>query len=370
MQEELEKYKNEKVIYSYLYQDVAHSVIDRDLETETRLYKHLYGNYVHAYIDEILRVSEDKDFVRDDTYNGVHSDHHIMFKLRCDENGSTHLVSHDGHRGYEFLIEFDVHDTAYGIYYGCRGLILGGDQEEEINRFMEEWKELSRMVRTVLNNTFVNIDFIPERFQPTNNANNRTFWPFWISLYQGEDVLKVAARGTKLIYRVYKDYLESGNSLGAAPRAKKKVDLGTTRFTEDAYQAVLRSIKDKSKRDRFEYFLKRAVQEDVGLLVMDPHYEKAWRVKGDRSNEAFALFLEELCKEIGLIKKKKHGEDIPWSLFIPIMLTSEGGSFDAIKQSWYNISSQKKDDGNDALYYRGVEYYQEAAELVNLIMFH
>lgn len=371
MEEESTLYKDEKVYYNYQYQDIAHSVVDRDLETETRLYKLHYGNYVHAFIDEILRLNEDPDFIRDDTYNGVYSDHHIMFKLRCDERGSTRLISRDGNRGYEFLVEFDLKDTSYGIYYGCRGLILGGDQEDQINRLLGEWKSLSPEIRTVLNNTFENIDFIEERFQPTNNANNRTFWPFWITLYKGEDILKVAARATKLIFRVYRDFIISGRPAELPSREKKSADLGRTRYTEDAYQSVLKSIKEREKRERFQHFLRRAIQEDVRLLEMDPHYEKAWRVRGDRSNDSLSFILEELCVEIGLCRPKKDGgvaTTIPWSLFVPILLSSEGRPIDALKQSYSRIANLGPDDGDDKLYRLALEYQQEAADLVSLIM--
>ena len=58
--------------------DKSCSVENRDMEKEYRLYKKFYAKYVKTYIDEILRLKTDPDFVRDDTYNGVKTDHQIV----------------------------------------------------------------------------------------------------------------------------------------------------------------------------------------------------------------------------------------------------------------------------------------------------
>ena len=342
--------------------DKSCSVENRDMEKEYRLYKKFYTEYVEAYIDEILRLKTDPDFVRDDTYNGIKTDHHIVFKLKCDERGSTRLVSADGNRGYEFLIEFDLNDTAYGIYYGCRGLILGGDQEEEINNFISEWDELSYTVRTVLNNTFENIDFVKERFQPTNNANNRTFWPFWISLYKGEDVLKVAGTATKLIFRAYRIFLQNDRKHSISERKKKAVDFSKTRYTIDAYDQLMKKIEKEKPRGReiLEHFLERATQADVGLLEEDLHYEKCWRVK-ELSNDAFACVLSQLSLQID----KSRDPNAPpgavlWSYFTPIILSSEGRTIDSLRQSYGRFNNEVLND-------TWKKYEREAEKIINLI---
>ncbi len=44
---------------------------------------------------------------------------HLMYKVDT-------LYSKDGHRAYEFLLEYDVYEPTVGIYYGCKGLTLPG----------------------------------------------------------------------------------------------------------------------------------------------------------------------------------------------------------------------------------------------------
>lgn len=300
--------------------DKSCSVENRDMEKEYRLYKKFYAKYVKTYIDEILRLKTDPDFVRDDTYNGVKTDHHIVFKLKCDEQGSTRLVSADGNRGYEFLIEFD------------------------------------------LNNTFENIDFVKERFQPTNNANNRTFWPFWISLYKGEDVLKVAGTATKLIFRAYRIFLQNDRKHSISERKKKAVDFSKTRYTIDAYDQLMKKIEKEKPRGReiLEHFLERATQADVGLLEEDLHYEKCWRVK-ELSNDAFACVLSQLSWQIDKSTDPNASPGtVLWSYFTPIILSSEGRTIDSLRQSYGRFN-------NEVLSDTWKRYDREAEKIINLI---
>lgn len=71
----------------------------------------------------------------------------MMYKLGT-------LYSKDGCRGYEFLIEYDVYEPVVGIYYGCKGLILDGNDEDGEKMFNEEWKDIRYYVTAVLENTF------------------------------------------------------------------------------------------------------------------------------------------------------------------------------------------------------------------------
>lgn len=351
--------------------DKDQSVQGRDFALETVLYRKLFGKYVDSFIQKIQQLDKLKgEFIREDYYHEVHSKHHIMYKYRCDDKGSTHLLSSDGHRGYEFLIEFDKHDPGYGIYYGCRGLIFDGDQEKEIDTFMAEWEILKESIRPVLNNTFENINFVEARFQTTDNANNKTFWPFWISLHPGEDIIKVAALATKLIYIAYRDYLQKGISGSIPKRKKKELDLNKTRYTYGDYQRILKSIKDDEKIMKFKHFLNRATQSDIGLFKKDTHYDLAWKVcssnnKEDkydyRSNYALMHIIEALNEEINLSSK-----DLPWSLFTPIILNKDGESIDSLKQQYSNLYSDIK-KGDSKLQEMATDLRDYARELIKKI---
>ena len=109
--------------------DKEGSIEGRDDALETELMTQLHKEYVNRYIARIEKMDDVEEFVRDDSYHNVKAIHHIMYKLKVGPRGETRLISADGNRGYEFLIEFDKKDPEYGIYYGCRGLILGGDQK-------------------------------------------------------------------------------------------------------------------------------------------------------------------------------------------------------------------------------------------------
>lgn len=51
-------------------------------------------------------------------------------------------------------------------------------------------------------NTFPGKSFT-HHFEPTNNANNHTYWSFWITLHKDEDIVEVGTRAVRLIKSVY-----------------------------------------------------------------------------------------------------------------------------------------------------------------------
>ena len=298
--------------------------------TEIRLTEELYNKWVDSFIAKIKRLERDDSFVRDDSFHGIHSNCHMMYKLKCDDKENTRILSSDGHRAYEFLVEFDTKTPEYGIYYGCRALILEGNQKEEIDKLTAEWAAIKEEVRSVLNSTFVNINFVPERFQPTNNANDMTYWTFWITLYPEEDIIEVAALAVKLIKEIYTRFLVSGKPGLFNTRIKKSIDTGVTRYTEKAYRDVLKKIKGKHNRESFERFLDRATSDDIAILEVDSRYEKCWKVK-DMSNDEFAFVLVEFCNSYELINSKG---DTRWELFTPIIISDTCGPLDDFRKSY------------------------------------
>ena len=95
-----------------------------------------------------MHLLDDVDgFTRDDSFLGNKASNHMMYKLES-------LFSKDGHREYEFLVEYDIWEPTVGIYYGCKGLIHEGEVDKEIAKFDDEWNEIVNEVLYVLNNTF------------------------------------------------------------------------------------------------------------------------------------------------------------------------------------------------------------------------
>ena len=314
---------------------------------EDRKREELSTEYRDKFVRRMYRLrSLKKTFKEDCSFNGIHSDKHLMFKYICDDEGRTELWSKDGNRAYEFLIEFDLVDTAYGIYYGCRGLIKGGDQEEQIARLQAEWDEVLRgEVCNVLNNTFVDKDF-SGRFQKTNNANDRTYWPFWVSLFEEEDVIDVAARAVQLMYRIYKRYLVDGIVPENRVVTPKALEV-RTRYTRAAFDASMAAIEaDLQKLDEatkakalLQRFLKNATREGrAGRkgLVVDTRYEKCWRFHGI-SNVQSAFLLAELSKRMGVLKEmaREKGKDtakVPWGFFSAYLLSESDKPLESIRQ--------------------------------------
>lgn len=163
------------------------------------------------------------DWYRDDSFLGNPAERHIMYKL------GKPLISRDGKRAYEFLIEFDVNDPSIGIYYGVKGLILEGNLQDQIEMFMKEFYGLSMedyiqgrdpyhaeslqiIISKYLNATFPDKDFL-QRFRFTDNANDNTFWPFWIAADPEEDIIWETARVVSIIKRIYKERVNDGKDL-------------------------------------------------------------------------------------------------------------------------------------------------------------
>ncbi len=320
--------------------DETHSVKNRDLKLEETLLHDLYGQYIDRYINEMSRLDSQKDFIHDNTYHGIESGHHIAYKYIVEKNPiSTRLNSPDGCRAYEFLIEFDKEDSSYGIYYGCRGLILGGDQKEQIDIMLNEWKnELEEPTLTVLNNTFPDMDFT-NRFQPTNNANNKTFWPFWIALGIEEDIIEVAARATALIAKAYICNLRGDKLITPNINRKRERSKTRTYFTEDAYKSIEAKLGKFGSNKIKEYHQFIRTGEKNGVFKRVKQYERCYQFTRLALTE-IASFVYAASQKMNLIQK--GSDSIPWALFDTLFLAKDGSSLKNIKTAHsYNKNYSK-----------------------------
>lgn len=282
------------------------------------------------------------DFHRDDSFHGNKAPNHMMYKLET-------LYSKDGHRAYEFLVEYDIWQPTVGIYYGCKGLILKGNVDEEIAIFDDEWNHIINEVLYVLNNIFPNKDFT-HRFKPTDNANDNTYWPFWISLYEDENIIEVGARATMVIRNIYQKFL-NGKTFKQHIIEEKKIKTNTA-FTNDAYNEFVESLKSNDNYKSFRDFQKYLLNND--LLEENDIYEKGWTVK--MSNLKFAFLWAEFCDYIGLIKldkKDKEKVHVPWQHITKIYVNKEGEPFnDNLKKQYSNPTGTEYDKEKAKKHYR------------------
>lgn len=259
---------------------------------------------INTYSDELQKkfeglkhlkpLNSGKDlFRRDDSYNGIFAKHHTMYKLEDLHNNDNSIV-------YEFLIEFDRDDPCLGIYYGCKGLIKKGNNCEQQEKIIDEWNShIKSKVLDRLNKTFPEKRF-DNRFKPTDNANDNTFWPFWISLQEDENLLEVAVRATIIIRDEYKRYLEGNNyfpdeissySISNIKISNNEIH-SKTRYTEEAYNELLNENKafkkDEGKINIFKSFLENAQKNKY--LIRDTKYEKAWKISYLNQAESAFLF--------------------------------------------------------------------------------
>lgn len=281
------------------------------------------------------------------SFLGHDAPNHLMYKVDT-------LYSNDGHRAYEFLIEYDIYEPNVGIYYGCKGLTLGScNHEDEIAIFNKEWEILRPEVCAVLNNTFPGKCF-NHRFKLTNNANNNTYWPFWITLQEDEDILEVGLRAVRLIRNVYKRFIDSNDPSVIERREmpKPNTDADVTAFTEAAYQKLKEHFNVYNYRgsrkelnneatihnhNLLDKFLSRSVTDHI--LSVDENYEKAWRYSPENQdmkndNLSFIRYIHcffQYMYNHNYYKRSSENEEetqakatIPWKEVTNMILNSNG----------------------------------------------
>ena len=299
-------------------------------EVNERYWRKLTEAASKSLQDKMQQLDGVDVFRRDDSFLGNKAPNHMMYKLES-------LFSKDGHREYEFLIEYDKWEPTVGIYYGCKGLIHDGEVDEEIVKFDEEWNEIINEVLYVLNNTFPEKDYT-HRFKPTNNANDNTYWPFWISLYEDEDIIKVAARATIIIRNIYQKYLNG--FVFKQHEIEPKQLVTKTAFTKDAYIEFLLSLKTDNNVKAFKKLMEYLSANK--LIERNETYESCWTVK--MQNVDFAFLWAAFCEYIG-IKKIEERAPVPWQDVTKIFVNKDGEAFrDNLKRQYSDPTVPRKYD--------------------------
>ena len=285
------------------------------------------------------------------------------------------LYSKDGRRLYEFLIEYDVESPSVGIYYGCRGVTVDGfDHTQEIAQFRHDYDKVKTEICRVLNNTFLDKDF-SHRLKLTDNANDGTYWLFWITLNKEEDICDVGVNATTIIRNVFKRYLdgEEFSNVAVPEKQPKKERMCFTNATYNAllakmkyydshkyigktyYDKIENKEKTKEAQELFKRFLEKAQQERI--MIKDPSYECAYKVlhaidKEECSNADFvrmmyAFFDYLYGKELFNKKENETYINLPWENFRKVFLDKDGNTFpksiktqlNSIKKS-YNFETE------------------------------
>lgn len=311
-------------------------------------------------------VDGDKSQIRGELH-GKATPYHMMYKL----DGEPHPEG-DWMR-YEFLIEYSPAEPHVGIYYGVKMVSeLGSDHEKAIETADRDWKRLKSVARQVLNNVFIDKNFTDETFRATNNAENHTYWPFWISLYEEEDIKEVALRALKLIRGVYAHYLEGCSFEGIGRDVKAyPVKEVRTRFTRLEYEKILdgfrRSVKvDDGKQSEkpaeiFNTFVERAIE--AGWIECLPGYmgEIGFRYVGVPERNRSKVYdyefpmliktLVELIRQKCLTEREQEMQlandiryGIPWQALSNIFLKVDGTAYDSdiMVNSIRGVSRAKK----------------------------
>ena len=281
------------------------------------------------YIDKMMKlIGDDKTRINELSgfVPGLILPNHMMYRIGT-------LVNQDQIRSYEFLIEYNITKPSEGIYYGCRGITKeGADHEHTIKLFREDWANIKWLLCQVLNNIFPDKDF-SSRFKMTDNANTNTYWLFWISLYEDEDINNVGVVATKKIRDVFELYLEGklGNAL-VFPTPKQIIPV--TAFYESNYQDLLSKVKD---RDRFKQLLQRLEEEGWIERLPTKLYEHAWIFKGIGKKN----LINDFTTIIHYLKSKGFFIDgIPWTSLENLFMKYDGLALANLKEN----ATHKKHD--------------------------
>jgi hypothetical protein len=251
------------------------------------------------------------------------------------------LHSHDGHRAYEFLIEYCTNDPSVGIYYGCRGFTKKQySHAKEIQQFRREFAELKDELIQKLNRKFLGKDFT-YRLLPTDNTDSKTYWLFWIQLQPDEDINGVALTATTLIRDIFAKHL------GIAPNSSQDSEKQSP--TISFYDQLLRKCVSPSAYDHSQMFatIIRYLEAD-GIIVREVGETNVWRFMGapkHANNADFSRLMHIIFTEYIHPKDLRQDDNmklVPWTQIRSMFVDENGNAFkDEIRTQYQNSSEAK-----------------------------
>ena len=252
------------------------------------------------------------------------------------------LHSHDGHRAYEFLIEYCTNDPSVGIYYGCRGFTKKQySHAKEIQQFRREFAELKDELIQKLNRKFLGKDFT-YRLLPTDNTDSKTYWLFWIQLQPDEDINGVALTATTLIRDIFAKHL------GIAPNSSQESEKQSPAIS--FYDQLLRKCVSPSAYDHSQMFatIIRYLEAD-GIIVREVGETNVWRFMGAPKHDTKADFARLMHiiftkyihpKELRVDNNMKL---VPWTQIRTVFIGKEGSAFkDEIRTQYQRVNESKE----------------------------
>lgn len=306
-------------------------------------WKKLNAESSQFYIKKIKELDNVSELHRDDSFLFHKAPFHMMYKLGTIERK-------DLGRAYEFLIEYEVTEPTVGIYYGCKGLILDGRDEEQIEEFNKEWEILKPVVTFYLNCTFPGKDFT-FRFKPTNNSNDHTYWPFWVSLYEDEDIIDVGYRATAIIRKIYEGYLANKHIPFIAEniqstKKSKKVKTKTA-FTAQAFSELEKSTDKELLHQFISNLLRQRVLAQAEVFEQGYYFTEM----EDSTKLDIALLFKGFFDIVKERNHKKMSKKTPWEDFCQVFLDGDGLPFSAasLKNQYKDFLSKQEDYPNDPL---------------------
>lgn len=279
---------------------------------------------------------------------GVPAPNYMMYRFAS-------IDSPDGKRRYEFLIEYNIYNPSHGIYFGCKSITLPGHHHPtEIKNAISDWIKARPHILQRLNNVFPDKDFT-HRFKDTDNDNDNTFWPFWITLYEDEDAREVGARALQIIYGVYRQLIDGTLPDFTAPAdfAEKQLTVRTA-FTEEAFDRLQNTVErniryralssspttiDKEGWKMFVKFLQLAVKE--GVMHRMDCYEEAWNLDTQYSDVDFTCMIQTLFSHISASLAIEPIR-IPWNDLVSIFLRCNGTSYKLQVKTLRPVPATKK----------------------------
>lgn len=274
-------------------------------------------------ISGIATFSSDKDaFHIDNSFHGKPAPNHIIYKL-----GSP-LMSADGKRGYEFVVEYDRYEPNVGIYFGAKGLIFDTENtEKQIAIINAEWEQVRPAIMLALNDMYPECHFnLTQRYKQTDNANNYTYWPFWIELHEHEPI-EVACHAVIAIRRLY-ERLVAGNCPDCRLSDRTPQRLIQAAFTDDAYQRFVCAMYagNVSHATTVNTFVERMLSEQI--IERETIFEHAYRLK-DIDMTGFAFLM--VAFYVSLSNGKTRGR-LPWQGIVDVFLNEDLRRMDNLKR--------------------------------------
>lgn len=245
---------------------------------------------------------------RDDTVRDKKMPIHMMYKY------GAPLFSKDKCRAYTFNIEYCKDAPSEGIYYGAFGIVLQGTIDEHMEKFKQEWEKIRPITALVLGNTFEN-SYFNMRFRQTDNVNDNTYWPFWISLGEDEDIIEVAFRAVKIIRRIYEAYFSNIIDVDNSISKRRTVKNPYFPCTEKAFESIGENGKAENIKDEVFNFFEWC--QEKRLLSRNDLYDMAWTINIPDTNFAFLIetYFRELMKR-NIYKKRS----VPWKAIGNVLL--------------------------------------------------